>query len=151
MSSPVVGPYLFFSFPAGPLTPPGRPKNLSNFGFSALFADFYAFQKMTRNLSWKMRPKMRKSWIWGLQNPPKIGQKSVLNRPCQKVVIFKKKYEKNYYFSKRWPLILSPWPVFRKLFYEIAFEAPTKFWLEKTIEKPPKNHPQTKQKSMEKT
>ena len=94
---------------------------------------------------------MRKSWILGSPNPPKISQKSVLNRPCQKVVIFDKKYGKNCNFSKRGPLILSPWPVFRKLFYEIAFEAPTKFGLQKIIKKPLKNHPQTSIKSMKKS
>ena len=119
--------------------------------FSHFFLIFTPSKKWLEICLEKWGQKMRKSWILGSPNPPKIGQKSVLNRPCQKVVIFDKKYGKNYNFSKRWPLILSPWPVFRKLFYEIAFEAPTKFWLEKTIEKPPKNHPQTKQKSMEKT
>ena len=41
--------------------------------------------------------------------------------------------------------------MFRKLFGDIALEGLTTFRHEKTLEKPPKNHAQTKKKSMKKT
>ena len=98
---------------------------------------------------------MRKKWknhqFWG----PQTLQKSSKNR--SKIEVPKNMQIYHIFFRiftkiiKRWPLILSPWPVFRKLFYEIAFEAPTKFWLQKIIKKPLKNHPQTSMKSMNKS
>ena len=133
MSSPVVGPYLFFSFPAGPLTPPGRPKNPWKFGFFALFADFYAFQKMTRNLSWKMRPKNAKIMDFGVPKPSKIGQKSVLHRPCQKVVIFNKKYEKKFIFQNADPWFCRHGQCFVSFFTKSLSRLPRNFDSKKTL------------------
>ena len=43
---------------------------------------------------------------------------------------------------------MSPWPVFRELFYKIVFQVFAEFWLQKTFKKPPKNHDQTMKKSI---
>ena len=54
-------------------------------------------------------------------------------------------------FRKRRPLILSPWPVFRKLFWKFIFQASTKLRREITSKKPAKNHARTMKKSCQKT
>ena len=68
---------------------------------------------------------MRKSLILASQTPPKRDPKRFQNRSLKKTAIF---YDFRTIFTKilkRGPLILSPWPVFRKLFVKLAFESST--------------------------
>ena len=54
-------------------------------------------------------------------------------------------------FQKRRPLILSPWPVFRKLFCQIVFWASTICRRHKNTKKTLQNHAQTMEKTKKKT
>ena len=66
-------------------------------------------------------------------------------------MFFHKVSQKKDEFKKCRPLILSPWPVFRKFFWKFMFQASTKLRREITSKKPAKNHARTMKKSCQKT
>ena len=76
--------------------------------------------------------KVRKSLIWASQILLKILLKRLLNWGPKKVRIFQYFFKFSQTFQKRQPLILSPLPVFRKLFCRITFWTWAKFPCENT-------------------